>query len=188
MRCLIVEDWFFSAILWIIFHTVVVLVDKFNWFTKCCQLIFLTNLIVFQAFALSNLNESRLLVEGLLLNLQRAALRSQIAILHSLLNQGVLCLFDGEVFGMVSFAIVISVCVKCFNGAEHFEWWTSLVLHNVLNCCQSTLFVFQQGDLLLSLIGGVISIIMVEMVKDRHEPSTYNQCSWKDQIDMLIAE
>ena len=33
MRCLIVEDWFFPAILQIIFHNVVVLVDEFNWFT-----------------------------------------------------------------------------------------------------------------------------------------------------------
>ena len=61
-------------------------------------------------------------------------------------------LFDGEVFGMVSFVVAISVCIKCFIGSEHFESWTSLVLHNVLNCFHSALFVFQQGDLLSSLI------------------------------------
>ena len=99
------------------------------------------------------MTEFRLLVEGSLSNLRRATLRSRIAILHSLLNQGVLRLFDGEVFGMVSFAIAITICVKCFVGFEHFESWTSLVLQNVLNCCQSALFVFQQGGLLLSLIG-----------------------------------
>ena len=39
---------------------------------------------------------------------------SRIAILHSLLNQGVLHLFEGKFFGIVSFAIAINVSVKCF--------------------------------------------------------------------------
>ena len=67
--------------------------------------------MVFLAFALNSLKEFRLLVKGSFLNLYRAAFHSQTAILHSLLNQGMLCLFEGEVFGIVSFAIV---SVKCF--------------------------------------------------------------------------
>ena len=70
--------------------------------------------MVFLAFALSSLKEFRLLVKGSFLNLRRAAFHSLIAILHSLLNQGMLCLFEGEVSGIVSFAIAINVSVKCF--------------------------------------------------------------------------
>ena len=70
--------------------------------------------MLFLAFALSSLKEFRLLVKGSFLNLRRAAFRNLIAILHSLLNQGVLCQFEGEVFGIVSFAIAINVSVKCF--------------------------------------------------------------------------
>ena len=70
--------------------------------------------MVFLAFALSSLKEFRLLVKGSFLNLRRAAFRSLIVILHSLLNQGVLPLFEGVVFGQVSFGIVINVSVKCF--------------------------------------------------------------------------
>ena len=66
----------------------------------------------FLAFAQSSLKEIR--VKGSFLNLQRAAFHSQIAILHLLLNQGMMCLFEGEVFGIVSFATVISISVKCF--------------------------------------------------------------------------
>ena len=53
--------------------------------------------MVFPAFARSSLKEFRFLVKGYFLNLQRIAFRSPIAILHSLLNQGVLRLFENEV-------------------------------------------------------------------------------------------
>ena len=46
---------------------------------------------------------------GCLLNLCKAALRKWIAFLQSLLNQGVLCLLEVEVF-----AIDINVSVKYF--------------------------------------------------------------------------
>ena len=59
--------------------------------------------MVFLAFALSSLKEYRLF-KGSFLNLWRATFHSLIAILHSLLNQGVLCLF----------AIATNVSVKCF--------------------------------------------------------------------------
>ena len=123
-------------------------------------MIFIASLMVFLAFALSSLKEFKLLVRGSFLNLLRAVFRRLIAILHSLLNQGVLRLFDGEVFGIVSFAIAINVSVKCFIRTVLFWSWTSLLLYKVLNCCQSTLFIFQQGGLLLSWIGCVISSIM----------------------------
>ena len=114
--------------------------------------------MVFLAFALSSLKEFRLLVKGSFLNLRRAAFRSLMAILHSLLNQGVWHLFVGEVFDIVSFGIIINISMKCFIRTLLFGSWTSLLLHKVLNCGQSALFVFQQGD--LSLIGCMISSIM----------------------------
>ena len=64
--------------------------------------------------------------------------------------ENMLCLFEGELFGIVSFAIAINVSVKCFIRTVLFGSWTSLLLHKVLNCYQSALFVFQQGGLLLS--------------------------------------
>ena len=100
--------------------------------------------MVFFAFALSSLKEFRLLVKGTFLNLRRAAFRRRIAILHSLLNQGVLRLFDG---------VAINVSIKCFIRTQMFGSWTSLLLNKFLNWCQSALFVFQQGGLLLSWIG-----------------------------------
>ncbi len=70
--------------------------------------------MIFLAFALSSLKEFRLLVKCSFLNLQSVAFRSLIAILHLLLNQGVMRLLGGEVFGIVSFAIAINVSIKCF--------------------------------------------------------------------------
>ena len=66
----------------------------------------------FRAFALSTLKEFRLLVEGSLVNLRRAAFRR-----HSLLNQDMLRLFEGEVFSIVTFAIAIKISVTCFIRA-----------------------------------------------------------------------
>ena len=48
---------------------------------------------------------------GCLLNLRKAALRRQIAFLQSSLNQGVLCLFEVEVFVIHSFAIDIYIYI-----------------------------------------------------------------------------
>ena len=70
--------------------------------------------MVFLAFALSSLKEFRLLVKGSFFNLRRTAFRNLIAILHSLLNQGTLRLFESEVFDIVSFAVAFNVSVKCF--------------------------------------------------------------------------
>ena len=70
--------------------------------------------MVFLTFALGSLKEFRLFVNGSFLNFQSSAFRSLIAILHSLFNQGVLRLFEGEVFGIVSFAIAVNVSVKYF--------------------------------------------------------------------------
>ena len=77
--------------------------------------------MAFLAFALSSLKEFRLLVKGSLLNKRRAAFLSRIAILHSLLNLGVLRLLDVEVSGVVSFAIAFNVSVKCFIRTVLFE-------------------------------------------------------------------
>ena len=62
-----------------------------------------------------------MLVKGSFLNLQRLAFHSLVAILHSLLNQGVLHLFEDEVFSIVSFAIAIYASVKCFIRTVLFE-------------------------------------------------------------------
>ena len=157
MRCLRGIGWFSPAIFRTIFQTVFVLVEEFRWFTKFCQVVLLACLIVFLALALSCLNELRLQARVSFWNLHRAVFCSRIAILQSLLIQGVLNLFDGEFSGIVSFAIAIKVSVKCFIRTVRFGSWTSFVLHKFLNFCQSALLVFQQGGLLFSLIGCVIS-------------------------------
>ena len=89
MRCLKGVGWFLPSILHTIFQTVFVLVEEFSWFTKFCQLVLLACLIVFLALTLSSFNELRLQVRGSFWNLQRAAFHWRIAILQSLLNQGV---------------------------------------------------------------------------------------------------
>ena len=142
------------------FQIVFVLVNELSLFTQFCQLIFFASSMFFLAFALSCLKEFRFVIKGTFLNLRTAAFRSLIAILHLLLNQSVLRLFEDAVFGIVSFAIAINVTVKCYIRSVLFESWNSLLLHKGLNCCQSALFVSQQEDLLLSLIGCVIFSIM----------------------------
>ena len=94
--------------------------------------------MVFLAFALSSLKEFRLLVKGSFLNLQRAAFRSLIAILHLSLNQGVLRLFEGEVFGMVSFASnmwglgICSISLSSFlSFMEVYKWSRYLLVCEV---------------------------------------------------------
>ena len=144
MRILRVVGWFLPGIFRTIFQTVFFLVEEFSWFTKFCKLVLLACLIVFLALALNCLNELRLRMRGSFWNLRSAAFRSWIAVLQSLLNQGVLCLFDGEFFGIVSFAIAIKVSVKCFIRTIQFGSWTSFVLHKFLNFCQLAMFVFHQ--------------------------------------------
>ena len=70
--------------------------------------------MVFLIFALRSLKAFRLFIVGSLLNFHKAALRRQIAILQSSSNQGVLCLFEAEVFAIVLFSIEMRVSVKCF--------------------------------------------------------------------------
>ena len=109
--------------------------------------------MVFLAFALSSFKEFRLLVKAFF-NLRRAAFHSLIAILHSMLNQGDLHLFEGEVFAIVSFAIAINVSVKCFIWTVLFGSWTNLLLNMVLNCCQSDSFTeLFTGSLLVRAVG-----------------------------------
>ena len=62
--------------------------------------------MIFCVFALRSLKALRLIVVGSLLNFCKAALCKQITVLQSLLNQGVLCLFD---------AIGMRISVKCFG-------------------------------------------------------------------------
>ena len=67
-------------------------------------------------------------------NLRRAAFLSQIAMLRSLLNQGVLRPFEGEVFGIVSFAIAIDISVKCFIRTVVFDglvWFLCLMAYQL---------------------------------------------------------
>ena len=64
---------------------------------------------------------------GCLLNLCKAALRRRIAFLQSLLNQGVLCLFEIEAFVIHSFVIDINVSI------EYFVW--SVVLGSRKSFC-----------------------------------------------------
>ena len=88
-----------------------VLVEEASWLTFC-QLFFLASFIGFLVFALRSLKALRLFVVGSLLNFCKAALRRQIAILQSSLNQGVLCLFEFEVLAIVSSAMEMKVSVK----------------------------------------------------------------------------
>ena len=122
-------------------------------------MIFLVSLIAFFTFDLGSLKEFRMLVMGYFMNFLRAVFRSVVAILHSLLNQGVLRLFESEDFGIHSFPIPNNVLVKCFIRIALFQSWSIFLLHKFLNCCQSALFVFQQGSL-MSWIGCAISSIM----------------------------
>ena len=86
--------------------------------------------IVLPTFPLGYLNEClkslRLAVVGCLLNLRKAALCRRIAFLQSSLNQGMLCLFEVEVFVIDLFAIDINVSIKYFvwsvlSGARNFK-------------------------------------------------------------------
>ena len=116
--------------------------------------------MIFLVFALTCLKEFRLLVKGSFLNLRRAAFLSQIAILHSSLNQGVLRLFEGEVFDILSFAIAMNISVICLIRTVVFGSRTSLLSHKVLNCCQSALLVSQffASHNLLTYVQGFVRV------------------------------
>ena len=70
--------------------------------------------------ALCCLYLSRFSDEGLVLNFLRILWRSLIIILHSSVNQGLLCFGDVVVLGMVLFAILIREFVKCIIGSSWF--------------------------------------------------------------------
>ena len=80
---------------------------------------------------------------GCLLNLHKAALHRRIAFLQSSLNQGVLCLFEVEVFVIHSFAIDINVSVKCFIWSVVLGSRKSFCSQRVLKTSQFALFSFQ---------------------------------------------
>ena len=61
---------------------------------------------------------SRFSDEGLVLNFLRILWHSLIIVLHSSVNQGLLCFGDVVVLGMVLFAILIRVFVKCIIGSS----------------------------------------------------------------------
>ena len=125
MSCLRGDGWVFSEIFRIIFQIEFVLVAEFIWFTVLP--VFLLGFLY--DFALSCLKEFKLMVVGSLLNLCRATFHRLIAVLKSSLNQGVLCLFKGELFGIVSFAIEarVSVSTLLFASCNCFH------LRSVLN-------------------------------------------------------
>ena len=54
-----------------------------------------------------------------------------MAVLLSSLNQGVMCLFEAEVFAIVLFAIEIRVSIKCFVWSMIFGSCNSLCLLRV---------------------------------------------------------
>ena len=80
----------------------------------------LASLIVRLVLALCCLYLSRFSDEGLVLNFLRILWRSLIIVLHSSVNQGLLCFGDVVVLGMVLFAILIRVFVKCIIGSSWF--------------------------------------------------------------------
>ena len=82
-----------------------------------------------------------------LLNLRKAALRWRITVLQSSLNQGMLCLFEAEVFAIVSFAIEMRVSVKCFIWSMILGPFNNFCLHMVSKTCLFALFIFQWGSL-----------------------------------------
>ena len=80
---------------------------------------------------------------GLLLNLRKAVLRWRIAFLPSLLNQGVLCLFEVEVLAIDSFAIDNYVSVKYFDWSVVLGSWKFFYSQRVSKTSQFALFSFQ---------------------------------------------
>ena len=70
--------------------------------------------MIFPVFALRSLKVLRLIVVGSLLNFRYEILGWRIAVLQPSLNKEVLCLFEVEVFAIVSFATEMRLSVKCF--------------------------------------------------------------------------
>ena len=71
-----------------------------------------------------------------------ATFRRRIAIL-----QWVLCLFEAEVFAIVSFAIEMRVSMKCFVWSKVLGSFQSSCLYMVPKICKCTLLIFQWGRL-----------------------------------------
>ena len=120
------ERWFIEVwtVLFDIFFTkfqiVLGLVFEFIFAVKFLQEDLLASLIVRLVLALCCLYLSRFSDEGLVLNFLRILWRSLIIVLHSSVNQGLLCFGDVVVLGMVLFAILIRVFVKCVIGSSWF--------------------------------------------------------------------
>ena len=80
----------------------------------------LASLIVRLVLALCCLYLSWFSDKGLVLNFPRIHWRSMIIVFHSSVNQGLLCFGYVVVLGMVLFAILIRVFVKCITGSSWF--------------------------------------------------------------------
>ena len=137
---------------------VFVLVEEFSWFTNLPT----SSFSLFDCFSYLSFE----LLEWVEVTRERFFLKfakSSISFMDcyfTVVKLGSVVLVWWKVFSIVLFAIVIKVSVKCFIKTVQFGSWTSFVLHKFLNFCQSALFAFQQGGLLFSLIGCVISRIM----------------------------
>ena len=141
--CLRKDGWSFPDIFSIIFEIIFVWVEELCWFRYFCSLFFLASFKVLCDLALSCLKGFKLVVVDPSLNWRSAAFHRRTAVLQSSLNKGVLRLFEGELFGMVSFAIEIRVSVKCivwsmlFGSCMSFWmqgfWIFSSLLHFFLN-------------------------------------------------------
>ena len=143
VRYLTVVDYSFPEIFLIILQIVLV-------FGKGAQLVdivlptFLLGFLnEFLCFCPEELKSMRLVVVGCLLNLHKAALHRRIALVQSSLNQGVLCLFEVEVFAIDLFAIDINVSVKYFVWSVVLGSWKSSCLQRVSKTSQFALFSFQ---------------------------------------------
>ena len=121
-------------------------------FLLFCQLSFLASFMISRAFTLNSLKEFKLVEEGSLLNLRSEAFHRRIAVLQSSLNQGMLCLFEGEVFGMVSFASEIRVSINCFVRFLLFGSCIHFWLKSVCNYSQFALFIFQWREPIIIVV------------------------------------
>ena len=109
---------------------------------------FLVSLIV-RVFALRSLIAFRLMIVSSLLNFHKTAFHRWIAVIYSSLNQGVLHLFEAEVFALVSFAIEIRVSAKCLVWSMMFGSYNRFYLQRVSKTFQFAKFIFQWRSLSL---------------------------------------
>ena len=85
---------------------------------KVLQKELLASLMMHRVFALCCLYLFRFSDEGFVLNFLRVARCSLIMFLHSSVNHGLLCFRDFVVLGMVLFAMLMKVLVKCITGSS----------------------------------------------------------------------